>query len=233
MTVRAYPLQPAELRREAGDQLVRRLFPSVRYEIAQIATALAVNAAATTRWLASGSGGIEEVRASEKRSRLLILSADRLLRALTELGEVAASEIALVDLAELARVAIQISRHAAYQAGSIVRASSTARLPRVLVDPVATLRLLLELLLAIADADACVIEVGTKSDEGTVFLTIDVDGATIDGILAMKLESLIGLGQGCDAVRSTSVVRQRVELAFPVAPVARSGTSCRADATDR
>jgi hypothetical protein len=219
MNATAYGLRQGATSDEARQELVRRLLPSVHYEIAQITTAISINTAATSRWLASDPQDLDEAHATEGRSRLLVRGADRLMRAVVRLGDAGPRGSMPVDPAALAQVAVQMTRRAAHGLGTTLRLELGPDLPSVQADPVSALHLVLELLLELADASVPLVDVAGRRDDETVVLTIKARGTDVAALLAQRSKTFERIPHGVAVgVPAFSIVAQGVELVLPVSP---------------
>ncbi|MGK6325256.1 hypothetical protein ACMGDM_19495 [Sphingomonas sp. DT-51] len=178
------------------ERLLVRLRPLFRYELAQIATSLSIEAAAGDRWLRLGDLGEMELRAVQRRCHALVRRAERLTSAMSRLEEPAVGSEEITDLQELVTTAIQLTRHALNQGSATARSLVSADLPPVHADRPSLLRLLVGTILEAADAGCGEIVIDADVDSGLIRLTIRLgDTRTTKAML----EQLSTPGHGEDA----------------------------------
>jgi signal transduction histidine kinase len=156
------------------EALVARLRPLFRYELAQIATSLSIEAAAGDRWLRLGDVGQTELRAVQRRCHALARRAERLTSAMSQLEEAADGGEEITDLRELVVTAIQLARLALNQAGATTRLLVSEDLPPVLADRPSSLRLLVGTLLEATEAAVGEIVIDADVEAGLIRLTIRI-----------------------------------------------------------
>lgn len=161
----------ASFEREA---LLARLRSLFRYELAQIATSLSIEAAAGDRWLRLGDVGQTELRAVQRRCHALARRAERLTSAMSQLEEAADGGEEITDLRELVTTALQLARHALNKAGATTRSLVFEDLPPVLADRPSSLRLLVGTLVEAAEAAFGEIVIDADVEAGLIRLTIRI-----------------------------------------------------------
>lgn len=184
MTSSSDRTQPVDVGALPRTELVRRLFPSINFELAQIAAALSIESATASRWRARPTPDLEEADKAERRAIAHIARAADLMRDVAALGGPFSGRVSEVSVPELIGQAIALSRHALYQANASVAVSPSSDLAAVQADRGLALQILLELLLdAVAGLnpidDHAVIAIGARRD-GTV-IHISVSNATAAG----------------------------------------------------
>ena len=188
MQILSKPVRWTSAASASRDDLVRRLFPSIRYELAQISTALSLEAASASRWRNTDDRNLGEVRSAEGRAKALMDRADVLMCAVSALEADVRPRKRGVDLAFVANLAMLFTQHAIYQTGSSVCLNSMATATSSGADAVGTLHLLLVLILECADASPGVIHLSAKTDHDSVQLSISASSAVKDRLSGLHSE---------------------------------------------